>query len=367
MRRKEVSNLTLNARDPIPPPPGCQMQDDKRPPPKIITYHKGTNGYSPKKVRQMIEEQKRYERECEIVEAARELASFEAKQNPSKKTKFEMPKYPKKPKIDDAVVNAYRPPEETKFYDYQIPRNPLIKRQNLEKEEAPMARGCACCNPTKLGSIRPRTACSTRSRDISNLSETCYKDEEEAPYQIGNSYWNVLDETSIPERPKTAKFEVTKNRPNFSMLRTGPRPAGIPAVLEDFTASLAKGEAKFKQEMAKKDDIAMQKREALLRSRAENSRNAYEEKARQTRAISALSGQTWAVSGGLKSARKSKLKTRSIGEESTKPKLTKEELEEIRRVTEYDNKLYEKYKSSKKPDNELERLIYQTGFNMQAN
>ena len=366
MKHKPVSNFTLNARDPIPPPPGCDSVNDKRPPPKIITYYKATNGYSPKKVRKMIAEQKEYEKECELVDAQRELSKFEATHNPSKKEQYPLMNYPKKPKVDEGIIQAFRPPEETKYFDYQIPKNPMKHPHIHHQEEAYMARGCPYCNPSKYETIRPRTACSTTSalstRTVDEIIQE--KKDKDLPYQIGQSYWNVLDETSMPERPKSAKFEPPKNRPAFTTMRTGPRPTGIPICVEHLITSRARGEAKFQQEMAKKDDLALQQREALLRSRAETSRTAYDFKRSHTRAISTMSGQTWMSDYALKTARRAK--TRALKRElERQSKLTKEEQDEVRRLNEYDDKLYKEYKSSRKPENELERLIYQTGFKMQ--
>ena len=367
MRHKPVTNFTLNAKDPIPPPPGCDPVNDQRPPPKIINYYKATNGYSPNKVRKMIAEQKAYLRECELVDAQRDLAKFEEKHHLTKKEQIQIPNYPEPPKVDMSVIQAFEPPEETKFYEYQIPRNPLKPKHEHHHDEMYMARGCPCCNPSKYSTIRPRTACSTMgtTRTLEAVDEVIgEKKRRDLPYQIGQSYWNVLDETTMPERPKPDKFEPPKNRPVFSTMRTGPRPAGIPICVEDLITSRAKGEAKFQQEMARKDDIALQKREALLRTRAETSRTAYDFKRSHTRAISTMSGQTWMSDYAMRTARRAK--TRAMQRElERKSRLTKDEQDEVKRLNDYDDKLYKEYKSSRQPEDELQRLIYQTGFKMQ--
>lgn len=351
------NSIVLNADDPIPPPPGCEIGRDKRPPPMILTYHKDTKGYTPKQVKEMIDAKNKYKQECEIVEVQRELARFESRMNPSKKGKYPMPSYPAPPKIDDDLVNAFSEPEATKFYDFPIPQNPLKQKKECHHTEVHMARGCPCCNPEKYSEIKPRTARSqlttTRTIDVNP------KKKEEMPYQIGNSYWNVLDETSVPERPKTHR-NIQKNRPQFSMLRTGPRPGGIPIVLDDLAASRARGEEDYRRRCSKLDDQEMQKREEELRKRSETSRLKSSRRDQQMRTISALSGQAWATGKTLSRTGSRNETKREIKVE--KEKLPKDVEEDLKRVAEYDDKIYYERKKAQQPADELERLIMLAGL-----
>lgn len=355
------NSIVLNAGDPIPPPPGCEIGKDKRPPPMILTYHKDTKGYTPKQVRDMINAKKRYKEECEIVDVQRELARFEARMNPSKKSKYPLPSYPEPPKIDEDLVNAFDEPEATKFYDYPVPQNPLKQKKHCEHTELHMARGCPCCNPEKYSEIRPRTARSQlTSRTLESQLEPPPKKPDGMPYQIGNSFWNVLDETSIPARPKTVRYANTK-RPQFSMLRTGPRPGGIPIVLDDLAASRAKGEEDYRRRLSKIDDKEMQEREEVLRKRSETSRMKTSRMDQQMRNISALSGQAWATGKPLSRAA-SRTEKREIKKE--KQKMPKDLEEDLKKVAEFDDKVYYERKKAQQPADELERLIMLAGLNV---
>ena len=56
----------------------------------------------------------------------------------------------------------------------------------------------------------------------------------------------------------------------------------------------------------RKDDLAMQKREATLRERAETSRTACDFLYSHTRAISTMGGQVWINDFAMKTARRAK-------------------------------------------------------------
>ena len=365
MLNKSKNDIILNSKQPIPSISGNNiLRDDLRPPPKILTYHKSTFGYTPKKVNQMLRAQKEYERQCEIIEATRDLIEFEMRQNPSKKLK--LPEYPDRPNVDSAIINAFNPPDEKKFYDYPIPSNPMKTRHVHSKAEHHMARGCPSCNPTKYNSIKSRTAPSSSlqtTRDYSQLDPPPPDPFHSTPYQIGNSFWNMLDETTVPVKPSTIEFITPKKRPQFTKNKIGPRPAGIPIVYDEILTVNKHANEKFAKEMSRKEDMELQKREKLLKTRVEISRNAMEKRREEVRALSSMSGQKWfgdRNNAGEKTSRRKKTNTNSINNQTKK--MSDDDIETLKSFNEFEKKRYQEFKESMKPKSKLERLMQDTGI-----
>lgn len=340
--RKIKHDITLNSKAPIPALPGLAHKDNLRPPPKILNCHRDTFGYSPSKVRKMIEEKREYDRKCEEIDVQREVAAFESRLYTGKKNKFKVPNYPKPPKFDKSVVQAFEPPEEAKFYDFPIPKSPDVLKARDEKPMEKLTRCEQIKREFDLSANRNKAILSDRSDFLQT------RREKDLPYMIGNSYWNILDCSTIPSRPRRACLEPPK-RPQFMYARTGPRPGGIPLCVEDLVAMRLKAQALFEREMANIADRELAERETLLKNRSQAMRSATAARHRRTRAISQLCGQR-TTPNSLKKQNKRKLTKEEI-------RYAKEAEEEAARLKIYDDKLYEEYKRKKNPLNELERFM----------
>ena len=354
--KRPLTALTLNARDPVPPPPGKEITRELRPPPKVYYPHRDCNGISPEKLEMMMQLRREYDEEMTSLQTENEIAKFEARQSGSYVDVI--PDIPLPPTIDLDLLRGFDPPSATRFYDYNAPVTKPIelqRKRELKKfgKERSMHHGCPCCNPTHYGEFRKITKPPARNgRPLQRPRTNMQKRKPDIPLQMNQAYWNVLDEISIPARPKTTYVEYPKSS-QFSMMRTGPRPGGIPILVDDLVASRKAGEKWFESQMAKKKDQELLQRERTLHERSIKSRVFNSSLREHTTEISLLSSQKWAVLATTKTSDIKKKKEKQP---------TKEELEALNELTKYDNKLYEEYQAKKRPTDEMELLLQKSAL-----
>lgn len=422
--KKPPSAFTINARDPVPDPPGHEILRDMRPPPKVYYPYRDSNGISPKKIEKMIKKKKEYEEECARIQTENDIAIFEAKLKGTyvETPESSVPSLPIPPDIDFDLIRSFEPPSATRFYDYVPPnihqktakkRNaitPMLNetrsatsktrtrpatsmsrvtidsfstnrgstftdtetdagsimntgtslyssKNNSRQHSRCMARGCPCCNPNHFEEIQPRTRPATRNgKPIQRPKTSTPRKKADLPMQMNQAYWNVLDEPSIPARPKNVYIENQKPT-KFSMLRTGPRPGGIPICVNDLITCREAGEKWFEAEMAKKKDRELFEREKTLKERANYSRNFNLSLKEHTQEIALDSQQKWAKAGSTSS-----LKALEASKKKQPKPPSKEELEAMEELTRYDDKLYQEYQSKKRPTDEIELFLHQCGL-----
>lgn len=220
-----------------------------------------------------------------------------------------------------------------------------------------MARGCPCCNPSHFDEIKPRTRPATRNgKPIQRPTTATPRKKANLPMQMNQAYWNVLDEPSVPARPKNVYIENPKPS-QFSMLRTGPRPGGIPICVNDLVACREAGEKWFEIEMAKKKDRELFEREKLLKERSTYSRNFNLSLKEHTQEIALDSQQKWAKASSTMS-----LKALEASKKKQPKPPSKEEIEAMEELSKYDDKLYQEYQSKKRPTDEIELFLNQCGM-----
>ena len=332
-----------------------------------------------------------------------------------------VPALPIKPDIDFDLLRSFEPPSATRFYDYVPPNihkktsknkntiTPILNEtgrttktrtrpatsmsrvtfdsfstnRNLSESETEtgsflntetslstgknmnnshqhsrcMARGCPCCNPNHFEEIKARTRPATRNgKPIQRPQTATPRKKPNLPMQMNQAYWNVLDEPSVPARPKNVYVENQKPS-RFCMLRTGPRPGGIPICVNDLIASREAGEKWFEIEMAKKKDRELIEREKLLKERADYSRNFNLSLKEHTQEIALDSQQKWA-----KANYTSSLKALQTSKKKQPKQPSKEELEAMEELSKYDDKLYQEYQSQKRPTDDIELFLNQCGL-----
>ena len=313
MKKKNDLSFIIKTNDKIPILNDIIENSENRPPPKVVSIYRDTHGQSPRKINKMIEIKKKFEIECERVQNERELAEFELKHNFQLKRKEVIPTLPIIPKIDQDLIRYFEPPSATRFYDFPVPKKP---NQNI-------------------------------NRDNNNNQKF-----EFSPYMIGQSSWNVLDEYSIPNRPKTQMKELY--RPSkFTATRTGPRPAGIPIVLDDLAVSRKVGQMKFEKEIQKKIENEMNEREIKIKKHSETCRNALLTHQEKIRSISNLSGQAWANDKHNKPLKIKKLKSNKNINEIIEYD-DKEAINELKKI---DDKIYEERKKKKYSNEQLNLIL----------
>jgi hypothetical protein len=295
--KKRPTAYTINAHDPVPAPTGHEVAHELRPPPKVYYPHRDCNGLSPAKIQRMMADREEYEQNCERVRTETDIAVFEAKH--SGKT-FNIPMLPIPPKVDSDVLRGFDPPSVTRFYDVDPPNIAPLSEKNARHPippVRPMTRGCPCCNPDALEQVTPRLPPATRNGRRIHRDERppTPRPRDALPIQLNQAYWNVLDEPSLPARPKTAYKQI--NKPSqFSLLRTGPRAGGIPICIGDLMDSRNAGQAKFEDQMSRLADREIYNRDKLLHARAMTSRAQTRQMRDRTERIAADSGQAWATS-----------------------------------------------------------------------
>ncbi|OHT05195.1 hypothetical protein TRFO_27129 [Tritrichomonas foetus] len=376
--KRPATAFTINARDPVPDPPGRKIPREIRPPPKVYYPYRDCNGISPKKIERMMKKKKEYEEELARIQTENDIAKFEARQKGTYVESVEpsVPKIPLPPSIDFDVIRSFEPPSATRFYDYTCPNirpktapKTIVNGNNFngnnsnrsktnrsnKTTERQMARGCPCCNPDHLSELKaPKLTATRNGRPIQRPTTATARKKSNLPRQMNQAYWNVLDEPSVPAKPKNKFIEYQKPS-QFSMLRTGPRPGGIPICVNDLIACREAGEEWFENEMAKKKDHELMQREKTLHERSTYSRNFNCTLKEHTTEIAIQSKQKWALNGGI-----SNLGTHF---ETKKPKLpSKEELEALEELSKYDEKLYQDYQAKKRPTDEMELLLQQSGM-----
>lgn len=357
--KKAPTAFTINARDAVPDPPGHEIPREMRPPPKVYSPYRDCNGHSPAAIQKMIEKKRAYEEECERIKTENEIAQFETKHSKEVDGDFvpHVPSLPIPPSIDYDVIRSFEPPSATRYFDIPSP-NIHKKRPKTPKCLKPMHHGCPCCNPEGLESKKARTRPATRNgRPLSRVTDESPtpRKQNNLPMQMNQAYWNVLDEPSLPSRPANKYVEYPKMA-QFTKLRTGPRPAGIPIMVNDLMTSRLRGQIKFEDEMLKKKDKELYQREKVLHERAATSRNTNRVFREKTHEIEQLSGQIDYVARTVRSRdamRYQKPKDKQI---------SADELEAMAELKRYDDKLYADYQAKKRPADEMERLLLQTGM-----
>jgi len=343
MKKTSENSYVVRSKDPIRTS-DASSENDIRPPPKIFQSFRETKGLSPKKVKKMISNKKEYEIELEKIQNERDLIEFEARLNPINKKSENVPSIPLAPKIDEDLIKYYDPPSATRFYDYPIPKKPCSTRKKSAIKKV-MSRGCPACNPEHFESIRPFTATDKRECICCN--------HEHLPYMIGQSYWNVLDEVSVPSRPKTQMRDHPKPV-KFSITRTGPRPAGIPIVLDDLAETRRVANERFEIEMQKKLEKETQKKESIVRKHSEQCRNAIQTRQDKTRTLSALSGQQW-----VNYHRLSALDNQTVEEKDRTYTANIYDQEAMKELQKYDDELYLERKKKKQSKDLLGQFLDQ--------
>lgn len=373
--KPKSTTFTINARDPVPDPPGHEIKREQRLPPKVYTRYRDCNGYSPGKIQKMIEKKKQYQLECEIIQTQAEIDRFEAKQRGLKDA--ELPPIPQLPippqDIDNDVLRSFEPPSATRFFDIITPSTrPKSAVRQQPKDDAKSTcsgrcihHGCPCCNPDRMTEAKPRTRPATRNGATIHREERpkTPNKRDDLPMQMNQAYWNVLDEPSIPRRPKSVYKEYKK--PNqFCKLRTGPRPAGIPICVNDLMTSRARGQAKFEEEMSRKRDRELYQREKTIHERAMTSRELMNDLSTRTREIAAESGQKWAVYGTATE----KVRPKSVkSSRRPKEKISKEDLESLAQLARIDERMHQERQAKKRPTDEMELFLEQSGIRRRNN
>lgn len=410
------TSFTLNSKERVPDPPGHEIPNESRPPPKVYYPYRDCHGISPKQIEKMIQKKKLYEQELERIQTENDIAQFEAKLKGSHSSpENQIPTIPLPSNIDLDLLRSFEPPSATRFYDYVPPntrctsthkkkvksqmgsRNTTrpgtsfettsrtttrpstsftsnlpdietnydfsLTQQNTNRttisnnsHQSPkgMSHGCPCCNPDHFHEIQPKRRPATRNgKPIQRPTTATPRKKPNLPKQMCQAYWNVLDEPSIPARPKNVYVEKPKPV-QFSMLRTGPRPGGIPIVINDLAACREAGEKWFENEMAKKKDKELYKREQTLHNRSTASRNFNLSLKEQTNDLAVASGQR--TINDINSQSNSII----VIPKPVTP--TKEEQEAIDELSKYDDKLYQEYQAKKRPTDEMELLLQQSNM-----
>lgn len=363
--KKRPTSFTINSRDPIPDPPGHEIKRELRPPPKVYSPYRDCCGYSPAKIQKMMEEKKKYEMECERIKTESDIARFEARLKGIRPEELpEVPVIPiPPPSVDYDVLRTFDPPSATRFYDVISPnvrpKSELKRKREARHIERNMAHGCPKCCPERYNSVKARTRPATRNgRQIQRENRPMTPNKrDELPLQMNQAYWNVLDETSVPVRPRTVYREHRKPV-QFSKLRTGPRPGGIPICVNDLIESRARGQAKFEERMNKRRDRELFEREKTLHERTQTSRRLMNELQTRTRDIAAQSGQRWALYG-TGSISESEKAANELKERYYMSAEDKEALEELNRI---DERLRQERQAKKRPTEEMELLLEQSGI-----
>jgi hypothetical protein len=167
----------------------------------------------------------------------------------------------------------------------------------------------------------------------------------------------VLDEPSIPLRPATRYEEREKISP-FQMLRTGPRPGGIPICKNDVVLSRAKRQAWFEDQMTKKDDREMYVREKTLHRRAMTSRAFHSALRDRTAEMAGRCGQEWV---NIPAKRAESARRASVLEEERKLEMTPEEERLMSELAAYDEKIYrESHGKEKRSTEDIEAVLEET-------
>jgi hypothetical protein len=361
--KKRPTSYTINARDPIPAPPGHHVTHEVRPPPKVYHPHRDFNGLSGTKIQRMMVERRQYEEECERVKTETDIALFESKHGGKS---FTIPSLPIPPQIDSDVLRSFYPPSLTRLYDVDPPNITPLSEKRARRPVTPvrpMSRGCPSCNPDVFDQTSPKLPPPSRNGQRINREERepTPRSRDALPIQMNQAYWNVLDEPSLPARPQTA-YRKTKKPAQFCMLQTGPRPSGIPICIGDLLDSRSAGQTKFEDQMSKVVDREMYNREMALHKRAMTCRAQTRQMKDRTMDIAADSGQAWATSQS-REARTARKEAREARErEQRLLGITSEDAEAMAALSRYDETLYQKYQEKKRPIEDVALFLEQRGM-----
>ena len=363
--KKRATSFTINSRDPIPDPPGHEIKRELRPPPKVYSPYRDCCGYSPAKIQKMMEEKKKYEMECQRIKDQSDIARFEARLKGIRPEELpEVPVIPIPPaSVDYDLLRTFDPPSATRFYDVITPnvrpKSELRQQRERRHKDKDMAHGCLACCPDHYNGVKARTRPATRNgRQLQRETRPITPNKrDELPLQMNQAYWNVMDELSVPVRPKTVYREYRKPA-QFSKMRTGPRPAGIPICVNDLIESRARGQAKFEEQMNKRRDRELFEREKTLHERTMTSRRLMNELQTRTRDLAAQSGQRWAIYGTGSVSEVDK-EAQMLKERYYMSPEDKEAMEELNRI---DERMRQERQAKKRPTDEMELLLEQSSM-----
>jgi hypothetical protein len=172
--------------------------------------------------------------------------------------------------------------------------------------------------------------------------------------QMCQAYWNVLDEPSVPARPKTV-LQGHKKPTHFHFVRTGPRPAGIPICVNDLAESRARGQAAFEEQMSKVKDKELTKREKNVHDRAAWSRDMNSALRERTLELGRECGQKWALMPDSRLS--SRLRTREEEKGSKEKALSPEDAEAMAYMRKYADQVWQEYLAARRPVSAMERAV----------
>jgi hypothetical protein len=309
----------------------------------------------------MMARKRQYEEDCERVQTENDIAIFEARQAGQR---ADVPSLPLPPKLDYDVLRSFEPPSASRFHDIFIPvttpKAARLARDAVRPCRREMRRGCPACNPEHHDEIHPRHLAATRmGRRIQRerKPEAAGRVRNELPMQIGQAYWTVLDEPSVPARPQIRYREIGKPA-RFCLTRPGPRPAGIPVCKNDVIDARGRGESWFEEQMSRRDDRELLEREKALHQRALTSRQFHATIRGHREEIAQECGQKWV---NIPAKRSETARGGARKNEQRVPPMSPEEAEAMADLTQYDDALYREYQATKRPTDDMEFYLERRG------
>ena len=325
---KKPVKFTINPKEPLPKDPADNSDSQHRPPPMVYCPNREYNGQTPRAIKKMMEERKKYQEQCEMIQTKYEIDVFEKRQKGQIKRNERdppPPAFPQKPKADNDVLNTFEMPSSTKFYDYQCPK--------YKKNE--------------------------------NNKNYYKKDEEDLPIQIANTLWNILDEPTLPSGKEFLKKKYYNHRPFI----TGKLPSHdgkIPLMSDELKRSAKINQIKTQNivetEAQKIKDFEIQTiHERILADRKTKKQITINRKIKNK-----MYKQNWsAYRSRLRKIDQKKMEDyrRYVKGKGNKDPVSKEDMEALAELAKYDDEIYENSKKMKKdPSPEYIFLMQQMGY-----